>query len=43
MQDILIMILPTILLLIGFVLFVDLYLLFRRYVKLRIEKLKKDK
>lgn len=43
MQDIVVMILPTILLIIGFVLFVDLYLLFGRYIKLKIEKLKKDK
>lgn len=43
MIEILTMLFPTILLLIGFVLFVDLYLLFRRYVKLKIEKLKKDK
>jgi Na+/melibiose symporter-like transporter len=42
MIEILIMLIPSILMLIALVLFLDLYLLVRKYLKLKIEKLKKE-
>ena len=42
MIEILTMLIPTILIIIALVLFLDLYLLIRKYLKLKIEKLKKE-
>lgn len=42
MIEILTMLIPLILIIIGLVLFIDLYILLRKYLKLKIEKLKKE-
>ncbi len=42
MIEIATMFIPTILMSITIILFVDLYLLIRKYLKLKIEKLKKE-
>jgi hypothetical protein len=42
MIEILTMLVPSILIIITLVLFLDLYLLIRKYLKLKIEKLKKE-
>lgn len=42
MIEILTMLIPSVLIIIVLILFFDLYLLIRRYLKLKIEKLKKD-
>ncbi len=42
MIEILTMLVPSILIIITLVLFLDIYLLIRKYLKLKIEKLKKE-
>jgi hypothetical protein len=42
MLEILTMLVPSILILIGLVILLDLYVLIRKYLKLKIEKLKKE-
>ncbi len=42
MIEILTMLVPSIIIIITLVLFLDLYLLIRKYLKLKIEKLKKE-
>ena len=42
MKEILTMLIPSILIIITLVLFLDIYLLIRKYLKLKIEKLKKE-
>ncbi len=42
MQEILTMLVPSILIIIGLVILLDLYVLIRKYLKLKIEKLKKE-
>ncbi len=42
MIEILTMLIPTIVLIITLVLFLDFYILIRKYLKLKIEKLKKE-
>jgi hypothetical protein len=42
MIEILTMLIPSILIIIALVMFLDLYILIRKYLKLKIEKLKKD-
>ena len=42
MIEILTMLIPTVVLIITLVLFLDFYILIRKYLKLKIEKLKKE-
>ena len=42
MLEILTMLVPSILIIIGLVILLDLYVLIRKYLKLKIEKLKKE-
>jgi hypothetical protein len=42
MLEILTMLVPSILIIIGLVIILDLYVLIRKYLKLKIEKLKKE-
>jgi hypothetical protein len=42
MLEILTFLVPSILIIIGLVIILDLYLLIRKYLKLKIEKLKKE-
>lgn len=42
MKDVLIMMLPSLSLIVTLVVMIDLYILIRKYLKLKIEKLKKN-